>query len=498
MESYNLDLTKKELCSDLKKRLLGDRDQLIFAKAIQLDLPKFFKYYLKIQVKKIYLSENPISIANNERYYLNTREIKAALANLENAFQNAIILSGKELEELIEKTISLEFDFLIKPRQTLQQIIFKNKASCSLEQFLQVILSFDDNRPYIRNMMKMAKDMDIKVLTPDTFARIAFKAEEGVYGKNAATSFLDDVATVAEFFKLVRGSQTTQIALKLILLMLQERNLNSFIKRFKITYKNNHKSEFEIPEIQAILERKPKSRPPKSDNNIGVNDSRNEKSMPSKISVTKPEAPKPEPTKTYEAPAFHLNNLKSEFEIAFGSEDLEEKIFSKAAKLANPKGEHSENWVLYGTQKSNVVGRENIGRIEKKEPEPVQFSKPNVNYRKSESSLSTRNVKAEERWDGLGDLGIRFDTPENNHHDVLPDLVNLIDLKNKKLFVRNIFHKDENAYDKFIYELQALQNWREAKLRIDQELAKRKIDPFSKEAIRLGDIVFGRYFPKKE
>ncbi|MBN2088189.1 hypothetical protein JW964_01170 [candidate division KSB1 bacterium] len=498
MEIYNLDLTKKELCSDLKKRLLVDQEQLIFAKAIQLDLPKFFKYYLKIQVKKIYLSENPISIANNERYNLNTREIKEALAHLESAFQNAVILSEKELAELIEKTISLEFDFLVKPRQTLQQIIFKNKASCSLDQFLQVILSFDDNRPYIRYMMKMAKDMDIKVLTPDTFARIAFKAEEGVYGKNAATTFLDDLAALAEFFKLIRGPQATKIAIKLIVLMLQERNLNSFIKKFKVAYKNNHKSELEFSEIQAILEKRPTTRSPKPDNNVGIENSRNETPVPSGKSVARPEAPKPAPTKTYEAPAFHLNNLKSEFEIAFGSDDLEEKIFSKAARLTNTKDERKENWVIYGTQKSNVIGRENIGKIEKKEPEATQFSKPSVNYRKAESSHRVQNLKSDERWDGIEDLGIRFDAADNNHNDVLPDLVNLIDIKSKKLFVRNIFHKDENAYDKFIIELQALKNWREAKLRIDQELSKRKIDVFSKEAIRLGDIVFGRYFPKKE
>lgn len=497
MEIYNLDLAKKELCSDLKKRFLAGKEQLIFAKMMQLDLPKFFKYCLKIQTKKIYLSENPISIVNNERYYLNTHEIKEALAKLENVFQNAVILTTEEFTELVEKTIGLEFDFLIKPRQTLQQIIFKNKTSCSLDQFLQVILSFDDNRPYIRYMMKLAKDMDIKELTPDTFARIAFKSEEGVYGKNAATAFLDDLAALNEFIKLVRGpQQMIKIAIKLIVLMLQERNLNIFIKKFKTIYKSEHKTELEFPEIQAIFEKKAAARSPKPNNNVGIENSQEEVlSHPKKVTA-KPEKSKPEPTKVFEAPAFHLNNLKSEFEIAFGSENLEEKIFSKAAKIANTKRNRAENWVLYGTQKSNVIGRDNIGRIEKKEPEASQISKPIVSYQEPESLNTTQNSESNNRWDGLEDLGFQFDSPDNNN--VLPDLANLIDIKSRRLFIRNIFYKDENAYDKFISELQALKNWREAKERIDHELTKRKKDPFSKEAIRLGDIVFGRYFPKKE
>jgi hypothetical protein len=498
MEIYNLDLEKKDLCSDLKKRLAADQEQLIVAKLIQLDLPKFLKYYLKIHIKKIYLSENPISIANNERYYLNTHEIKEALANLETAFQNAVILSAKELTELIEKTVSLEFDFLIKPRQTLQQIFFKNKASCSLDSFLQGILSFDDDRPYIRYMMKQAKEMDTKILTPDTFARLAFKAEEGVYGKNAATTFLDDLAALSEFFKLVRGPQVTKIAIKLIVLMLQERNLNAFIKKLKTVYKTEHKTELELPEIKAIFEKKAVSHPQKPEKDTGNGKSGDEVITDLKKVTTKIEAPKLEPSKTFETPAFHLNNLKSEFEIAFGTEDLEEKIFSKAAKISNTKTNRGENWVVYGTQKSNIIARDNIGKIEKKEPEASQISKPSVNYQNSESADSRPNVRSNERWDGLEDLGFRFDSADNNHQNALPDLESLIDIKSRKLFVRNIFHKDENAYDKFIMELQALKTWREAKIRIDQELAKRKKDPFSREVIRLGDIVFSRYFPKKE
>jgi hypothetical protein len=498
MEIYNLDLEKKDLCSDLKKRLSADQEQLIVAKLIQLDLPKFFKYYLKIQIKKIYLSENPISIVNNERYYLNTREVKEALANVEIVLQNAMILSAKDLSEVIEKTVSLEFDFLIKPRQTLQQIFFKNKASCSLESFLQGILSFDDDRPYIRYMMKLAKEMDTKILTPDTFARLAFKAEEAVYGKNAATTFLDDLAALTEFIKLVRGPQATKMAIKLIVLMLQERNLNAFIKKFKTVYKTEHKTELELSEIKAIFEKKVTSHSQTPEKNTGNGKSGDEAVTDLKKVATKIEVPKPEPSKIFEAPAFHLNNLKSEFEIAFGAEDLEEKIFSKAAKIANTKANRGENWVVYGTQKSNIIARDTIGKIEKKEPESSQISKPSVNYQQSESSDSPSNLKSNERWDGLEDLGFRFDSADNNHKNALPDLVSLIDVKSRKLFVRNIFHKDENAYDKFIIELQALKTWREAKIRIDQELAKRKNDPFSREAIRLGDIVFSRYFPKKE
>ncbi len=79
----------------------------------------------------------------------------------------------------------------------------------------------------------------------------------------------------------------------------------------------------------------------------------------------------------------------------------------------------------------------------------------------------------------------------------LESLEILFDEKSKRLIQRKIFKQDVVEYDKFIGRIERIDNWKAAKQIIDDELMIRSIQPFSKEALKLGDLVFNRYFPKK-
>jgi hypothetical protein len=75
-----------------------------------------------------------------------------------------------------------------------------------------------------------------------------------------------------------------------------------------------------------------------------------------------------------------------------------------------------------------------------------------------------------------------------------PSIHTLIDAKDSKVFVLKLFERDERAYQTFIDKVDRIDKWREAKQLIDWELNKRKLDPYSREAVKLGDVVFSKYF----
>ena len=95
------------------------------------------------------------------------------------------------------------------------------------------------------------------------------------------------------------------------------------------------------------------------------------------------------------------------------------------------------------------------------------------------------------------DFIINHDMIEYQPEGPLAALSSLIDEKSKRLIQKKIFKKDDVAYVNFICRLEEIYNWKEAKQIIDDELMMRSIPPFSKEALTLGDLVFNRYFPKK-
>lgn len=75
-----------------------------------------------------------------------------------------------------------------------------------------------------------------------------------------------------------------------------------------------------------------------------------------------------------------------------------------------------------------------------------------------------------------------------------PALGNIISTKEKKTFIKRIFNNDLYAYLKFMEILDSTEKWKTAKNIIDTELERRDIDTYSKEALKLGDRVFSKYF----
>jgi len=77
-----------------------------------------------------------------------------------------------------------------------------------------------------------------------------------------------------------------------------------------------------------------------------------------------------------------------------------------------------------------------------------------------------------------------------------PSMTRLIDEKSRHAFIKKVFHQDLDAYLGFIEALEATQTWKEAKALLDGTFKQRKVNPYSKEAVQMSDLVFSRYFTR--
>ncbi|NQT24922.1 hypothetical protein HQ585_06190, partial [candidate division KSB1 bacterium] len=87
--------------------------------------------------------------------------------------------------------------------------------------------------------------------------------------------------------------------------------------------------------------------------------------------------------------------------------------------------------------------------------------------------------------------------PAAQIQDELLGLGSLIDERTEKIFVKKLFDGDKKSYTQLLSKLEEAESWRVAKILIDNELFKRDVDPFSREAIKLVDLVYSRYYPEE-
>lgn len=78
----------------------------------------------------------------------------------------------------------------------------------------------------------------------------------------------------------------------------------------------------------------------------------------------------------------------------------------------------------------------------------------------------------------------------------LADLTSYISPKQRKKFVKKVFHKKEPQYQEIITALNKTPNWKQASNIIDEFFMKMNINPYSRDALEFSDLMYNRYFPK--
>ena len=89
---------------------------------------------------------------------------------------------------------------------------------------------------------------------------------------------------------------------------------------------------------------------------------------------------------------------------------------------------------------------------------------------------------------------ITFDPAKKNEpKNPYPPLERLITQNQAKLFVKNLFNRDERRFVMIIKDLNDITSWEEGKKYIELIFTEFKVDLYSREAIQFTDIVYGRY-----
>lgn len=98
--------------------------------------------------------------------------------------------------------------------------------------------------------------------------------------------------------------------------------------------------------------------------------------------------------------------------------------------------------------------------------------------------------------DEAGNFSVHKTEIEKQPPGPYPTMDQIIDGKDQKFLLRKVFKNDFAAYSDFFGKINATERWKDAKCLIDELVIHRSLDPYSKEAMKLGDLVFSRYFSK--
>jgi len=470
MEFTTGEIEKRLLASILKQRLMEGKNTITYKELLEEEMPLFLRNFLQNRVKKYCYTDEPFQFKNSKRYDFNYEKIKSLKAQLHKAFEEATLFTDEEITEIINRTVGLQFDLLVSPQKTLVKIFFKNKSERTQAEILQILSGLVDNRVYIKQLTKELKEFDQYHIIKDDFDKLSKQTQQQVFEKDFITAFMSDVKTFLEYVGQINGDEESTISKEILTLFFKERNYNNYAEAFNSIEQEDF---VDIQEIPTLLTNHINNNGKDDHFQVDVEDDI-EAFLVSSV-----------PTKEYDE---FIETEEEEIQIEDNGIDID--------KIEIDTGEEEiEKIEQAGTEELEQIETEEIEHVEPEEIERVE-----IDEKAPIAGTATETKKhfpIIEEYRDPQDIIIDRNTIESQPKGPLVMLQSLIDEKSKKLIQRKIFCKDEIAYNNFIMKLEKIDNWKKAKQIIDDELIIRSVQPFSREALKLGDLVFNRYFPKK-
>lgn len=440
MESATGENEKRLLAATVRDRLIGNKNIVLYKELLDKKIPTFLKNYLQNSVQKYIHTEEPFQFNNSKRFDFEYSKVIELRSSLIMAFEEATIFLREELMEIINRTVSLQFNLLVKPGTTLLKIFYKHKAERIQNEILQILEGLDDRRILIKTLIKNIREFDQYHIVEEDFKKILDHTNKKVYQENFIKAFISDVIAFTDFLSMIHGYENKKIDINLLRLLLVERNLNQYLSAFDI----NPEAKLDIDRIASIL------------SNF-LNNGRQEDSDLVEDDIEK-------------------------FMMVPLSDDQRDDYIDRQTKLY--KGEIDQSFEKL-SQDERIYRRTKGSAYQS---DPVE----------SDVTVDRKIPKVTNVYQDPMNMVIKRSNIEKQPEGPLHPLRRLIEEKDKKFIQKKIFDNDIHAYNEFMRQLELINNWKEAKKIIDNELFMRSVEPFSKEALRLGDLVFNRYFPKNQ
>jgi len=456
------------LVTSLKKRILGGREKVRFER-IDADnaIPGFIKRLFRDRVSLYLVKESPLALQATPHFDLDISELNTIKDHSNAVLYNAATFFEKEIESLLQEALVLRLDYLIKPVSTMKKKIFTDGDHHALVQIEDRLEPFKKTMPYGDMLIQSCQANGLTSLDLSGYQSLVDAILRKLAGIDPVSWLMRDFTILTDFLSESKGEEVSRLDGMLLKDFMMDRQQAGFAKAVGVEVKLG-RNEFNSADLTVTLKRYQELRSEFS-NTVEQQPVQPVEMVGTEASIEPLSLDVPTPAA--ESPAL-VHKEKS-----LPVEPVEEEVIELA-----------DDWDLDETTT----------------PVPEPLSKETV---EEISTTETAPPVATEEKTPKGMRIIRREQSEEEAAAPVPeaqkskrpelDLRSLIDTRTEKSFVKKLFGGDRDAYDSLLDKLNDAESWRVAKILIDNELFKRDVDPFSREAIKLVDLVYGRYYPEE-
>jgi hypothetical protein len=399
------------------------------------DIPDSVKHFLDQEVE-LWIRDEEEKFSSSDRFDYDMPEVRILIDQIfDNLKQNARFDQDK-FNQLIERAIKLEMNYLIEPHRTLSQFIFKDSQIVSTMEVYDTLKYFFKYGYYKDAISEYFNAKYMREISREQFNQLIAQIDENAFKETLFETTLKTIKTITSFMSEAVSADVQTIELDVLLHAFQDRNLEKYAKLMN-ELKAKDQSELSLADLEAVLR----------EENIEL--------------LTEP-VPAVEETVTEDTPVEEETLQMEEIE------DIED---------SKPVVEVTEI---------------EVGEIK---PEEIMEEEEEEEVEEEVVVAAAAPTKSDTKGSVADDMAA-FVASQIQSDKPLEDLNTIIVGRPRKKIIKKLFNKKENEFLSFANMVNEQSAWKDASVIIDNEFYERGINPYSKEAIIFSDLIYVRFFPK--
>ncbi len=411
------------------------------------NIPDSVKHFFDQEVE-IWLREESDKFTSNERFNYDIPEVRILIDKIFDILKNTATFHINKFNQLLERAIKLEANYLIRPHQTLSQFLFKNSPVITTMEVYDMLKYFDKLHYYKDALTDYFNLKYLREISQNHFEELISGIDRQVFSKDKFNTTLQTIKAIINFLNQGREPSDT-IPLDILLKAFEDRNLDDYKQLVEAEMKQG-KEELSFASLEVLLR-------------TGQVERKREAAK-----IIEPEV-----------------SVEEVADIETAKPEVAVEEISVAPEATIPSVEP-----VAEVEEEEEIEEEEEVQPEIAAPEEPQYI-PEEAMAEDMSQVSAEIPARDSAADQLANV-----VSEKIKGKYLEDLNKMISSKNRKKFIKKIFKKDEHRYSKFIGYLNQLPTWKKASTAIDEMFYQTGINPYSSIAIEFSDLVYSRYFPK--
>ncbi|NOX89708.1 MAG: hypothetical protein GXO77_11825 [Calditrichaeota bacterium] len=482
-----------------------------------LDIPQSIKHFFDQEVE-LWIREEEEKFSGSDRFNYDLPEVRVLIDQIFDILKQTAQFHVTKFNQLLERAVKLQMNFVIEPHRTLTQFLFKDGPIISTIEVYDILKYFFQFEYYKEAISDYFNTKYLKQISQDQFVELLNRIDEKVFSENRVEMTLKVVKTIMNFLSEARGTQITSLPVNVLCAALRDRNLTDLAEIIEEAQREVQMTELSFEEIEGILFGRLEGAPEQPAEKVEFDQLESLDEQEIEISVddidvgeAPVEAEKAEEIEEIEE--VEPEDIELEEEQEEIEEEVEEKVEEEEEELEEigleeKPGVETEEEIEIEEEvepEEEVEAEEEIRVVQEPEEEVAEEMEEEPEEEAAEAveeeAAEEQTEVAEETEEVEVKSKVAEDLAEHLAKQIssdqpLEDLHTMVKGRLRRKIIKKLFRKDEQAFNEFIDRINGISTWKEASHFIDDTFYELNINPYSKEAITFSDIVYMRYFPK--